>query len=597
MWNLCFFAAAAIFLFSIGFVTLQSMGVICRKRRLNPLAVLFVGVIITSVILFIPLYINNLAETSCGPVETALLSVHNMIRLFVVDGEFGFIADNMGGIPEWMVPCYNLFFAVLFIFAPLLTFGAVLSFFSNVSAGRRYFFNRNKSLCIFSELNERSVILAESLLEADKKRFLIFTDVSDEEGEAVNELKSRAKNMGAVCFKTDIAELYYFKSRKNKLEMFVIGDDESENIKHGLKLIEKYKSTPDSNLYVFSTNPVADILITGALNSAGEECDGKPIELKVRCVNEVRSLIYRNLYDRGYESVFEGLQQDENGIKRINAVVLGMGSCGTEMAKALAWVGQMDGYEITVSCFDENKKAAEKFASLCPELMAYSGKSIKGEARYVLNVYSDSDVTSRSFDEQILGLSGLTYVFVALGTDEKSIAAAIKMRTLASKRGWIPVIQAVVRDNDKKAALADIKNYKGKPYGIEVVGDMETSYSADVILESDIETAGKMRHLKYAPDDERSFWLYSYNYRSSIASAIHHKLKCKCGIAGAEKKPCDRNEGELWALRELEHRRWNAYMRSEGYEWAEKRDDMAKTHHLLVPFDKLSLEEQEKDDD
>jgi hypothetical protein len=229
--------------------------------------------------------------------------------------------------------------------------------------------------------------------------------------------------------------------------------------------------------------------------------------------------------------------------------------------------------------------------------MAFSGKEIVGETKYVLNVHSSVNWQSRYFDEIILGLSGLTYVFVALGSDEENISAAVKMRTLAAKKGLTPVIQAVVSDSGKKAALADIKNYKGKSYGIEFIGDMETSYSEDVILESDIETAGKMRHLKYDPDAEDSFWEYSYNYRSSIASAIHYELKRKCGIAGAEKKPCDREEGELWALRRLEHRRWNAYMRSEGYEWAEKRDDMAKTHHLLVPFDKLSLEEQKKDDD
>ena len=181
MWNICFFVALAIFLGSVVCAILQWAGVINRRRLLTPFTLLFVGVILSSLMLFIPLYVNALGDSVCGPVETVLVAVHNMIRLFVVDGEFSFILDNMAGIPGWMVPCYTLFFALLFVFAPLLTFGAVLSFFSNLSEGRRYFFNRNKNLSIFSHLNERSLALAESLSESEKKRFLIFTSVSEDE--------------------------------------------------------------------------------------------------------------------------------------------------------------------------------------------------------------------------------------------------------------------------------------------------------------------------------------------------------------------------------------------------------------------------------
>ena len=74
-------------------------------------------------------------------------------------------------------------------------------------------------------------------------------------------------------------------------------------------------------------------------------------------------------------------------------------------------------------------------------------------------------------------------------------------------------------------------------------------------------------------------------------------MKILCKIPGADKEPHERTEEEKWELRELEHRRWNAYMRLEGFTYAKKRNNLAKTHHCLVPFDELSLEEQEKDDD
>ena len=102
--------------------------------------------------------------------------------------------------------------------------------------------------------------------------------------------------------------------------------------------------------------------------------------------------------------------------------------------------------------------------------------------------------------------------------------------------------------------------------------------------------------------EEREVWQYDYNLKSSMASTIHRKMKILCGIPGIEKKPAERTEQELWPIRVLEHSRWNAYMRSEGYVYSgstEKstRNDLAKMHHCLVPFYELPLKEQEKDDD
>lgn len=79
-------------------------------------------------------------------------------------------------------------------------------------------------------------------------------------------------------------------------------------------------------------------------------------------------------------------------------------------------------------------------------------------------------------------------------------------------------------------------------------------------------------------------------------------MKILCKITGAEKAAAERTEQERSELRRLEHRRWNAYMRSEGYVYGgtvEKsgRNDLAKTHNCIVPFDALPIVEQKKDDD
>ena len=53
-------------------------------------------------------------------------------------------------------------------------------------------------------------------------------------------------------------------------------------------------------------------------------------------------------------------------------------------------------------------------------------------------------------------------------------------------------------------------------------------------------------------------------------------MKEYCRIPGIEKTACERTEQELNAIRVLEHMRWNAYMRADGYTYSPSRNDLAK---------------------
>lgn len=84
-----------------------------------------------------------------------------------------------------------------------------------------------------------------------------------------------------------------------------------------------------------------------------------------------------------------------------------------------------------------------------------------------------------------------------------------------------------------------------------------------------------------------------------MASAVHMKARIWCGIAGADKKEEDLTLEERDIIEHLEHKRWNTYMRSEGYVYSgsndkSSRNDLAKMHHDLVNFDSLSEEDKRK---
>ncbi len=600
-WTSFWIAAVVFLLLSVVYAIIKGKSRYKSGSLLDLNKILFVGVVVSSVILFIPIYLNVFKESNCGFFETLLISVHNMIRLFVVDGDYTFITDNLVGLSDKMYTAYTVLFAILFVMAPLLTFGFVMSFFKNVSAQIRYRTHYKSKAYIFSELNERSIALASSLYDDGAKgKVFVFTDVFESDEESTFELIEKAKELGAILFKKDMLAVdFSVHSKGSELNFFAIGKDQSENISHALKIADIFRYRENTNLYLFSTGVDSEMLISGAFEATKSDKNGNPVEpaIKIRRVNEVQSLINRNLYEKGYENIFQSACEDEKGVKRISAVIVGMGQHGTEMTKALSWFCQMDGYEVEINCFDTDKMAKERFTSLCPELMSdrFNGKYIEGEARYKITVHSEIDAFTSTFDEKVASLPAPTYVFIALGSDENNISCAVKLRAMFERMGIKPVIQAVVYSSEKKKALRNVKNFKGQSYDIDFIGDIRYSYSAQVIMNSDVEKTALERHLKWGKESD--FWRYVYNYNSSIASAIHRKMKICCRISGVDKNPEEREEKDKWALRELEHRRWNAYMRSDGYCFAETRNDLAKTHHCLVPFASLSEKEQKKDDD
>ena len=206
---------------------------------------------------------------------------------------------------------------------------------------------------------------------------------------------------------------------------------------------------------------------------------------------------------------------------------------------------------------------------------------------------------TRQFADAVAQLTDATYVLVALGSDQENVRAAVYLRMLFERMHIHPVIQTIVYSAVEKSALCGICNFRGQPYDIRFSGDTKTSYSEKTILDSALEADALARHLKW-DDDEESFWRYEYNYRSSVATAIHMRARIACGIPGADKKIEDRTPAEAEAMDRLEHRRWNAYMRSEGYIYSGSQDkasrnDLAKMHHDLVDFLRLTEEEKRKD--
>ena len=524
--------------------------------------------------------------------ETATFALHNTLQVFTIDTDREIILESIGCADDLLYAAYSDYLSLAFIVAPILTFGFLLSFLKNVSAYFQYLLKFFRPVYAFSQLNERSLALGQDLRRNHPRAVLVYTDVREKEEDNRDELTESARELRAVCFKKDILSVGFSRHyKKAPITFFALGEKEAENIDQGVKLISQYHGREYTELYVFSSGIEGELLLMGAEKGS----------MKVRRVNEERSLVHRLLDDQREELFRRAVPSLSGGPKTVSAVIVGLGRQGTEMLKALSWYCQMDGYTVRIDAFDGEENAEDRFRALAPELMdeRFNGTCLPEEAQYTIRIHSGCDVTTKSFADQIGALKETTYVFVTLGSDEANIRTAVALRTQFERMGIRPRIQAVVYRSAARKNLDGVTNFKGQPYNIEFVGDLESSCSEAVILHSQLEEEALRAHMKWGASED-SFWEYEYNYNSSIATALHRRARIACGIPGADKAEEDLTPQENAGIARLEHRRWNAYMRAEGYVYSgstEKtsRNDLGKSHFDLVPFYRLSEKEQRKD--
>lgn len=592
VWTVCFALALLLLISACAFTLVRAASKNKNLKRINPFRVITPIFFVASVILTFPAF---LAENSGETAEVArafVFSVRKAIRLVGADEIYQTVFKFIGLAPEFLRDFYQILVLAVQFFTPLFSFGLVLSFFKNFTAYIRLFLSFYRDIYVFADLNEKSLALAGDIIKNHKKARAVFAGVSEKED---SELIAGARYFGAILFKKDITAINFrLHSKKKAIYFFAMDDDEITNVNRSLDLISEYNNRENTHLYIFSTDVQSELILSGRERGA----------MKVRRIDEVRSLISHFLYEEG-ETLFESARPTESGEKQISAVIVGLGKRGSEMLKALSWYCQMDGYRVKIQAFDSDKNALERFSASCPELMSekYNGVFVAGEAQYDISVNSGIDVTTKRFSELFMRITDATYVFVSLGSDERNVKTAVTLRMLSERMGIKPVITAVVGNSDTKAVIRSARNFAGQPYNINYIGDTESFYSERVILDSSAEEDAFKRHCAYCDGDkdkEEDFWRYEYGYRSSMASAVHAVARIKCGIAGADKRENELTDSERVTIETIEHRRWNAYMRAEGYIYSgsperASRNDLAKMHNNLVEYSSLSDEDKRKD--
>lgn len=467
---------------------------------------------------------------------------------------------------------YFILINILFIAMPIITGSFILTFVGNIVTKISFELLKNKELHIFSEVNPKSLLLAKRL-QTQKNARIVFTDVIDKS-------KINVKSVNITKKITDIN----FEKNTNKLNFYMISENEEENLNKTLELINKYKDRENTKI-----NIINDSAETATVLDSTNK--GK---ISVDIINEKERAIF-NLLDKTplYLNTVD---------KTISILIVGCGKLGKEFLKDATWCSMMVGYKLEIMVIDIN---AEKVRD-----------NIYIEAPEILEHYNIKFVTADiKSDEAINALKTrpkVNYILVAMDNDDKNLEASIMLRRFYLREfRREPIINLWILNEYKQEQISCIVNEKNNSYKLNAFGSFEDLYFRNNIVNSDIERIAEQIHLTYSPDDIKleKYNLLEYNKRSSRASGLHIKYKIYSIL---QEQYTDNMEENLKLFRELynqdiedkltrnEHDRWNAYTRSIGYihatiddvkNYYEKTNHyvyyLARMHPALVTFEEL----------
>lgn len=559
------------------------------RRILTAFRLFLVLFFVAAMCAIYPINHFDLAANGVDILKAILASLINTFRLFFMAGDYIAtckLIDSCTELSALLSTIYLIYLACVYFVAPVFTLGFILSLFRDISSTARYIFSRRSDLYLFSELNERSLALAEDIAEKNhgkRRPLIVFTDVFSHGEERTEELIADAKQLRALCMKKDITEAGSYLKKNRIQKLYFIGENEDENIRQALTLINRHAGskvdTEKLEFYVFSNTVESETLLSSIYGV--EECNDKkriPKAMKIRRVNENRYLALQEMLNH---PIFDGAEE-RDGVKQIRIAIVGLGGYGTELLKAICWCSQMPGYALTLHIFEKKRENGEaKIKAIAPELIEYNRNPKQIEANYNIEFHY-GDVECADFIDEIKRVDGLTQVYVSLGDDEKNIEIAMRIRAALSKmvqenRGRIPPIYPIVYSAAKSETVSpgyELK-YMSVGTGIFLIGGLRTRYTLYSVERPDLESEALKIHQnqKDGEGDVNTFNRYEYYRNSSIAKAVYRRLrseKCALKKMTGDSPEAKRNNDILC---EFEHRSWETYMRADGYVYAAIEQD------------------------
>lgn len=547
------------------------------------------------------------------------------MQTFSLDADYSYLvslAPDEGTAVFWLFKAYRV---LLFSVAPVIGGAVIYDVLAGLSPELRMFFSGKKNLLVFSQLNTESVTLAENMLknmDTDSRKAVVFTGCSDVD----DELLLRAESIRGICLRDSIYDSRRFS--KSGYSMFFLMNMENSGEFDDLANILAMRRLTDTPSVPWNSRNGAEIICFANSNEAAENIRainsayvklGSPGGASLHLVRDNSQTACTLLKEH---PLYEALGSSPEAGKPLRVLIIGNNRFSREMFSSVFWCGQVLDHPLHISLAYTPKgikcdepEAAKWLNSLNPEIIEsctpgsnclavdFNGKSSPEYASigFIEEDVRNIDITGLLSKERpfysgsgdAVPLYMYDYFIVMDGDDRANAAIADSLRRALqylSESSCRQKIIAVAVEDDSFAEILEIK-YSALKDGSSApemftFGNLSNRFawstvSADGYYSGTENLVFSKEGLRHSLPDVPSTIDALYNDRSRIARDFHLSYKmfsAGCGPVYADTEPEDTLSKKLCyferieqyeVLRNnlswLEHRRWCAFLRTQGF--------------------------------
>ena len=589
-----------------------------KQRTTKKLLVLTVSVIIAILLLEV---CSRITSSETG-LSTLLI---NIMQVFSLDADYSramnpdalFSSDRLNSL----VKVYRI---VIYTLAPVIGGALLYDVLAGISPELKLMFVKNRKQYVFSQLNEKSLTLAKSITEHPEwfpKPVIVFTDCNRED-EKAQELLSEAKLIKAICLEDGLTNNTTIQNAADS-SIFLIRDedggdfDDTRNLNELQQVLsaEYNNSITERSIFIF-TNHADTVENIRVVKRSRDKENGDELASKIK-LHVIRDYAHAANNLLSHHSPLKTLNYEDR--EPLRFLIVGNTLFSKEIFKTIFSQCQILDHplEIAVAYSSEKEEEKTEFEIYLNSLNSEILESCS-EKSEVLRQYCNSDVFSEPYarlafiEEDLTGmnpkdlltenrvfkygsnnsfqLKDFNYFIVAGDDDAFNIELADRLRRelkylSLNRENRKQVIATYIKDS----SFSDVQTMRENEWNsanknLEMVhfGSIEDRFSVTGVF-----TDKAIVLLDNYQDQDRKHYLPAfdatkddiYNEWSNISREYH--LPSKMFSAGCweenesveaslknKLKYCEaiENNKELFdALTWLEHRRWNAFIRMQGF--------------------------------
>ena len=472
-------------------------------------------------------------------IKNILLSLLDVVHTFLLNKEW----DNaIYYSSDILVNIANLWHLILFFLAPILTFSTIIKYITEKFFLVHLKFSFRKTLNIFYKDSQDHQTVLQSIANEKPLEKNIVSNFSGEKEDVFNTIYS---DYPILKFKDII--------KKHKKNYYFL-DGNLESLEESINLVESYGDT-DSDDLLF-VKDYQSLMVNHVQANPRDDS-----QFKIRIVDNDKFSLYHYFYENA-ELLAKTFRSE-------TILIIGSNYRALELMKMFLWLEQSTDIPLSIVYLYEDEKGKNEILSEMPAI--FNDDSY--EQSYNINLLkADNHVYSNI--SEVMSAHQVSTVF---SVSEDNFYNLNIYDFLRKNFGHSLEIFIALDSEFVYKTLKPNKNFN-------IISFFSNDFIFNNLLNSSsqLENEALAFHTMYQDQFiEKNFYNNPYNYYSSMARALGHKYLNK-NLS---------KQGQQHA----EHNRWSMYLKSEGWSYAPKRDNLNKQHHLLIPYEQLSGSEKIKD--